>query len=277
MRRTPDRLCSSPFRNAGEGPWLFASASHREALARLHFLARQNRSLGILTGDDGTGKSLVLARFLNEARHSGQPACGANLLGLEPRDFLWKLAAGLHARPRDDDDVFLLWRRVSDRLRENQLMNRNTAIVLDDADEAAHEVLIFVLRLLKSHSTGMTLALAADPARLTRLGSDLLQLAQLRIHLEPWETGDVREYLQVNLTCAGANPDLYDDSAVARLLELSGGLPRWVAHLAELTWLASAGRDLDSIDAEMVDSAYQELSASYHAAPAAYAQAFVGK
>lgn len=277
MRRTQDSPCSSPFRNAGEGPWFFASATHREALARLHFLVRQGRSLGILTGEGGTGKSLVLARFLDETRHSGQPACGVNLLGLEPRDFLWELAAGLHARPRAGDDVFSLWRRVSDRLRENQLVNRNTAIVLDDADEAAHEVLIFVLRLLKSHPLGMTLTLAAAPARLNRLGGDLLQLSQLRIHLEPWESGDVREYLQVGLTRAGANPDLFDAAAIERLLELSGGLPRWVAHLAELTWLAAVGRDLDSIDAEMVDSAYQELSASYHAAPAAYAQAFAGR
>jgi general secretion pathway protein A len=258
----------SPFRNAGKGPCFFASATHQEALARLHFLVRQGRSLGILTGDDGTGKSLVLARFLDEARHRGQPACGANLLGLEPRDFLWELAAGLSARPHASDDVFSLWRRISDRLRENQLLNRNTAIVLDDADEAAHEVLIFVLRLLKSHPVGMTLTLAADPARLTRLGGDLLQLSQLRIHLEPWEADDVREYVQTSLTRAGDNPDLFDDSAVARLLELSGGLPRWITHLAELTWLAAAGREADRIDAEMVDSAYQELSASYHAAPA---------
>ncbi|NLF71935.1 MAG: AAA family ATPase [Candidatus Anammoximicrobium sp.] len=276
MRRTPDSLCLSPFRNAGEGPFFFAAATHREALARLQFLVRQGRSLGILTGVDGTGKTLVLAKFLDEARRSGQPACRLNLLGLEPRDFLWELAAGLRASPGTGDGVFALWRRISDRLCENRLLNLNTAILLDDADEAAHEVVIFVLRLLKSHPVGMTLALAADPARLTRLGGDLLQLSQLRIHLEPWEADDVRQYLRTSLTRAGADPDLFDDDAVARILELSGGLPRWVAHLAELTWLAAAGRGADRIDAETVGSAYQELSASYHAAPAAYAPAFAG-
>ncbi|HPM84035.1 MAG TPA: AAA family ATPase [Candidatus Anammoximicrobium sp.] len=269
MHRTQDGSRPSPFRNAGEDACFFASATHQEALARLHFSVRQGHSLGILTGHDGTGKSLVLARFLDEARRSGQAACSVNLLGLEPRDFLWELAAGLRARPRAGDDVFSLWRRVSDRLRENQILNRNTAIVLDDADDAAHEMLICVLRLLKSHPRGTTLILAADPARLTRLGGDLLQLSQLRIHLEPWEAGDVREYLQTSLTRVGADPERFDDSAVARLHELSGGLPRWVAHLAELTWLAAAGRELDGIDADVVDSAYEALSASYHAVPTA--------
>jgi type II secretory pathway predicted ATPase ExeA len=75
--------------------------------------------------------------------------------------------------------------------------------------------------------------------------------------------------LQTSLTRVGADPELFDDSAVARLHELSGGLPRWVAHLAELTWLAAAGRELDGIDADVVDSAYEALSASYHAVPTA--------
>ncbi len=262
MRRTQASLRPSPFRNAGESPCFFASATHQEALARLHFLVQQGRSLGILTGDDGTGKSLVLSEIPGRGPAPRTACMRRQSAGVGAPRFPLGTRGRTARRPRASDDVFSLWRRISDRLRENQLLNRNTAIVLDDADEAAHEVLIFVLRLLKSHPVGMTLTLAADPARLTRLGGDLLQLSQLRIHLEPWEAGDVREYLQVSLTRAGDNPDLFDDSAVVRLLELSGGLPRWVSHLAELTWLAAAGRGADSIDAETVDSAYQELSAS---------------
>lgn len=266
MHRTHGGLRPSPFRNAGEGPCFFPSATHREALARLHFLVQQGRSLGILTGGDGTGKSRVLAKFIEEVRHAGQPACSVNLLGLEPREFLWELAAGLQAGPRTSDDTFALWRRIHERLREHQLLQLSTAMVLDDADEAAHEVLILVLRLLKSPPRGTTVILAADPARLTRLGGELLQLSQLRIQLEPWEAADVREYLQTALQRAAAAPDLFDDSAVDRLHELSGGLPRWIQHLAELSWLAAAGHGLDRVDAETVDSVYQELSDSYHAA-----------
>ncbi len=169
------------------------------------------------------------------------------------------------------DDTFTLWRRISDRIRENQLLNLNTAVLLDDADEGAHEVLILVLRLLKSHPRGMTLAMAAAPARLTRLGGDLLQLSQLRIHLEPWEVSDVREYLRTSLTRTGCDADVFDDSAAERLHELTAGLPRWVTHLAEVSWLAAADRGLDRIDATTVESAHRALSAAYHTASAACA------
>jgi general secretion pathway protein A len=265
-----NRLPASPFRNGGGWPHFYAGATQQEALARLQFLVQQGRSLGLLTGSDGSGKSLVLATFLGEMQHSGQPACLINLMGCEPRDFLWELAAGLRAQPRTSDDVFALWRHVTDRLRANQLLHLQTAILLDDADDAAHEVLIFVLRLLKSQPAGMTLALAADPERLTRLGGDLLQRSQLRIHLEPWEVSDLREYLQTSLARVGGDLHLFDESAVARLHELSDGLPRWVAQVAELAWLAASGGQLERIDVDTVESAYQALSASYHATPAEY-------
>jgi type II secretory pathway predicted ATPase ExeA len=271
MPRQRNRLPATPFRSACDGSCFYASATHQEALARLQFLVRQGRSLGILTGGDGSGKSLVLDRFLGELRQTGQPACLLNLMGLEPRDFLWELAAGLRAQPRTGDDVFTLWRHVVDRIRANHLLHARTTILLDDADEAAHEVLIFVLRLLKSQPAGTTLALVADPDRMTRLGGDLLQLSELRIHLEPWELSDLREYLQTSLTRAGGDPRTFDEAAVARLHALSDGLPRWAAHLAELAWLAAAGEQLNRITADTVESAYEALSASYQAAPAGYA------
>lgn len=271
MPRQCNRLSETPFRIAGDGSCFYASTTHQEALARLQFLVRQGRSLGILTGRDGSGKSLVLARFLRELQQAGQPACLVNLMGLEPRDFLWELAAGLRAQPRTCDDVFALWRHVIDRIRVNHLLHLRTSILLDDADEAAHEVLIFVLRLLKSQPVGVTLALVADPERMTRLGGDLLQLSQLRIHLDSWEVSDLNEYLQSSLTRAGDDPRMFDEAAVARLHALSDGVPRWAAHLAELAWLAAAGEPLDRITAETVESAYQALSASYRAAPTGYA------
>ena len=57
------------------------------------------------------------ARFLRESQQAGQPACLVNLMGLDPRELLWELAAGLRAHPRTCDDAFTLWRLVIDRIR----------------------------------------------------------------------------------------------------------------------------------------------------------------
>jgi len=268
MPRDRCRPSPSPFCSACHSHIFYASPIHQEALARLHFLVGEQRSLGVLTGGDGSGKSLLLATFRDELPSSEQPACLVNLMGLEPRDLLGELAVGLRAQARTSDDVYTLWQRISERLRANHLLRLQTTVLLDDADEAAHEVLILVLRLLKSQPAGLTLVLAADPARMTRLGGDLLQLSQLRIHLEPWEPDDVREYLQASLARVGGHQQVFDEAAVERLYALSNGVPRWVAHLAELTWLAAADGAWDRIGAETVESAYQALSASYYATSA---------
>jgi general secretion pathway protein A len=190
-----------------------------------------------------------------------------NLLGLEVRDFQWLLAAGLHTNPRSTDDIFSLWRRISDCIRGNGYQDMQTVLLLDDVHEASHEVLVNLLRLVNTHSREITAILAVKPSSIARLGTDLLQLSQLRIHLEPWDNSDVRDYLRSSLSQAGGRPDLFAAGAVSRLQELTGGVPRWVNELAELALLVGAEEEDDQVDAETIERAYQQLSAKYHEHP----------
>lgn len=259
----------SPFPPSDHEDFLFTGPTHREALARLHFLATQRRPLGILSGLRGSGKSLVLKQFAFESHGMGHATCTVNLLGIETHNFLWSLAAGLQTNPKTQDNGFALWRQISDRIRENQFQDVRTVILLDDADESSHEVLIQLLRLLKTNTSGMTAILAIEPSRTTRLGGDLLQMSQLHIHLDPWEEGEVRKYIRSSLVSAGGMPDIFDDSAIQRLCELASGIPGWVRELAELALLAGAAQHQQHIDFETIECAYQELSAAYMQRPAA--------
>ncbi len=260
-------LQHSPFQLSEHGGYIFASPASTEARARLHFLVQEHRPLGILSGTGGSGKSLLLTQFAEELRANMQPVCLLNLLGVEPDELLWSLAAGVQTNPRVDQTAFVLRRAISDRIRENQYLGLQTVVLLDDADEASHEVLIHVLRLLKTHASGVTVVMAVEPSRMTRLGGDLIQLSQLRIHLDPWEDIDVRQYIRTSLVNAGGMPDIFDESAILRLRELTCGVPRWVRELAQLALLAGASRQQQQIDGETIECAYQELSAAYQEQP----------
>lgn len=260
----------SPFRRSGDLAFFFPSPTHEEALARLDFLVQQRHSLGILSGGDGAGKSVVMEVFAGQSRHAGRVACVVNLLGMDVRGFLWSLAAGLGTNPPGDEDAVLLWRRIDDRLEENALQGMEIVLFLDDADGASHDVLIQVLRLLKTQENRLTIILAVESSRVARLGGDLLQLSQLRIHLEPWDQSDVRDYLQSGLAGAEDNPVAFDETAVMRLHELSGGIPRSVGRLADLALLAASSQGRGSVDAETIECVYQELSPTYRE-PASHA------
>ena len=53
-------LQETPFSGRNPKARFFASPTHDEALARLHFLVDERRRLGLLLGPAGSGKTLVL-------------------------------------------------------------------------------------------------------------------------------------------------------------------------------------------------------------------------
>ena len=256
-------LRESPFHTALDPKTYYASPTHEEALARLHFLVEDRRRLGLLLGGRGSGKSLLFRVFLPQLRKAGRQTAALNLLGLDVREFLWTLAAELAINPRPDDHSFVLWRRIVDRLTENRYQQLSTVIFLDDADGARREVLSHVVRLLQhdpSPENPLTVILASDPRRVGKLGRRLLDLAELRIEVEPWDAAETSEYLRSRTTQAGGQSPIFQPSAAARLHKLAKGAPRRLSQLAELTLVAGAGQHLESIGESTIDSVYEELS-----------------
>lgn len=263
-------LRESPFRNGQDTQYFFASSTHEEALARLQFLVDERRLLGVLSGGGGSGKSLLLEFFARQLRRQARTVYGLGLLGHDLRSFRWALAAALGTNPRVDHDGLSLWRQTVDRLREHRFLGEQVTLLFDDAERAQPEVRTELLRLLKSTAElSLTIVLAGHSAHLTELGDELLQLCDLHVHVETWEAADIRDFLHTSLARAGreGGREVFDESAVTRLRELTEGVPRRVSQLAELALVAGAGRRLEQIDAETLDAVFQELCAFTPAAP----------
>jgi type II secretory pathway predicted ATPase ExeA len=258
------RLDDTPFRTRPNRRFFYQSPTHEEALARLHFLVDERRRLGLLLGGHGTGKSLLLEFFAEEIRGLGRPVAKVNLAGVESREFLWLLAAEFELNPESSISRFALWQRVADRLSEYRYMERDTVVLLDDADTASQEVLTQVVRLTQLEclpDSRLTIVLAGQPERVGQLGSVLLELAELRIDLGPWDEADTTAFVAGSLAEAGRQDPVFDEPAVTRLHELGGGVPRRISQLADLALLAGAGRSLGQIDRDTVESVYHELGA----------------
>lgn len=255
-------LHGSPFRGDLDPEFFFPSPTHDEALARLHFLVDERRRLGLLMGVPGSGKSLLLQVFAEQLRRGGRQVARLNLLGVGPAEMLYLLAAGFELNRDPSDSVAALWRAVTDRLTEYRYQQLNTIVLLDDADQAESRVLTQVTRLAQydpSPQSRLTIVLAGQRERTGRLGRRLLELAELRIDLEPWERSETEQFISTCLAQAGRESPVFADPAVARLHELSSGIPRRVTQLADLALLAGAATELQQIDADVVESVYREL------------------
>lgn len=255
-------LRDTPFRDCHDPRLFYQSPTHDEALARLHFLVDERRRLGILIGSTGSGKSLLLDVFATALRKRGVPVAYLSLVGVEPQELLLKLALGLGLSLGRTESTVYLWRRLSDRLLEFRYQQQPVVVLLDDIDQASATVLAQVTRLVqhdRSPQSQLTVVLAGRNDRLARIGPVLAELAELRIDLEPWDETDTQCYLKASLSQVGCQKELFAAGAIARLHELSCGIPRRVTQLADLALLAAAGRDLPQVDADVVESAYHEL------------------
>ena len=191
-------LRESPFRNCLDPRSFYQSPTHEEALARLHFLVEENRRLGILMGPAGSGKSLLLEVFADEVRRRGRSVAKLNLVGMEPAE--GPLVAGVS---------------MGEPARTVGICRRGMA----GTGGSAHRIALSADRPGRAPGrrrsgrprraaapgaigqVGLLAGVAADvdpgrPARGDgRLGDPLLDLAELRIDVQPWEPGDTEGFL----------------------------------------------------------------------------------
>jgi general secretion pathway protein A len=242
----------------------YESPTHEEALARLLFLVEHHRRLGLLTGPQGSGKTLLLGVAAEQIQKQGGYAVQLNLLGIGQQEFLAQLAGGFGLPLRHTEHAWVVWRAIVDRIVEYRYERVDTVVLLDNADRADPGVVMQVARLAQhdwSPEARFTLILGGQRERLMRLDPALLELAELRVDLEPWEPSDTAAYVKSSLAQAGCPGPVFDEPALARLHELTHGIPRQVDQLADLALVVGAGQNLDHIDAQIVESVYQELQA----------------
>ncbi len=250
-----------PFQKTGDLP---QNPGFEEALARLEFVIENSRRVGLVLGGQGCGKTHLLQVFGVYLRKQCWRQAAVNLRTLDTRGFLWLLAAGLGVNPADDAAEFALSRAIDDQLSANQHQQIHTVFLLDDADRARPEVLEQLVRFASSGEVSherLSIVLAVQDSAAHRLGGELLELAELRIDLTPWEAEDTQAFLEQSMRQAGRADAAFSPDAVQRLHQLANGSPRRVTQLAELSLLAGAGKELERVDEETVVSAYAELGA----------------
>lgn len=243
------------------GPAPYPTGPLVESTARADYLVAQRRRLGVLVGGRGWGKTTALASIAAEQRRGGAQAVVIDAVGLTGRELLWRVAEGLDSAPDGADTQMRLWRRIEDRLAENRWQDRATLLVIDDAEELgpdSQQQLIRLARLEPDPTSRWTLLLSTTPKSLERLSSPLLHLVDLRIDLARWSADDTIGYLQTALVDAGRYEPIFTDAALDRLQELTQGVPRHVARLADFALLAGAGQQADEIDAALIEQAFAE-------------------
>jgi general secretion pathway protein A len=246
-------LAVSPFSSLCDARWFYQSATHEEAVSRLMYTADERRRLAVLTGGRGLGKSLILHVFGQSLARIGADVCHLSLAGRDRDEFAWQLACELKLAVATDTPGRELWARIQDHLEGRRATHAPLVLLCDDLGVAGAS-LAGVERLLRAEelSRAVTFVLAGRPGD---LHSSLLDLADVRVTLEPLALRETHEYVQQLLSAAGAERTIFQHEALDELHELSGGVPREINRVAELALLAGCLEQLDSLSDQVVRAA----------------------
>ncbi|NDC53267.1 MAG: hypothetical protein EBZ74_03005 [Planctomycetia bacterium] len=271
MVRDHWHLAAAPFTAALEPATFHLGVPQEEALARLEWLVDERQRFGLVVGAEGYGKSHLCAMAQRRLAGLGAETAILSLCGLAAGDWLDMLLARLPLDAASRAEPLRPWQKLENRLRENTLMDRTTALLLDDVDRAPADALDGIARLIGSAEprfARVAVVATATPAGAAALPRALVDRAAVRVDLGPWDAHDVAGFLARALERAGGRAEMFSTEAVATLARFSGGVPRTAARLAHLALAAAAGDGLEQVDAAAVERAWRDLAPAAAPPPA---------
>jgi len=262
-------LKRSPFDITPDPSFLFPTKRHNEALAALYYGIRRHKGFGVLTGEVGTGKTLLLRCLLQLFKQS-KDVTHAYVFNsrLSPMEFLGYVASdfGLSAAGKNKSEILLeLCRYVVSR----GLRKLTTALIVDEAHHLSTDTLEEVRLLTNLETTTeklLQIVLVGQPELDEKLDSiGLRQLKQriaLRSHLEPLTANETKEYIVRRLLVAGANSSvavLFPAEAMVAVYRHSRGTPRVINTICENALVAAYAKQMRSVTPAIIEDVVEDL------------------
>jgi general secretion pathway protein A len=242
---------------------------HNEALAALYYGVRWHKGFVMVTGEVGTGKTLLLRCLLKLLKESKDIEYAYVFNGrLSPFEFLHYVVSdlGLPAAGKNKSELLL---DLSQFLISRGLNKQTTVLIVDEAQLLSEEILEEI-RLLSNLETPddklLQIVLAGQPELDEKLDSQCLrQLKQriaLRARLAPLDADETREYIQKRIEIAGADlqgDPIFPPETAAEVYRHSQGLPRLINTICENALIGAYAQGAHSVTPEIINDVAREF------------------
>ncbi len=254
-------LETAPFSKSHDIRHFHESEVHEEALSRLLYLIEERRRCGLLSGGPGTGKSLLLKIVDDQVRRSQRQSVMLNLPGLTGEEVPRRLAQALGIFPLPSD-TYEAWTAIEDHLLSMLAFEHQAVVIFDGLERAGRGGLEAVERLVQladNVAGGLTVILATRSERLPAGAARVAEHIDLRADLVPLDATQTADYVTDILGQCGRTDLTFTPEAFRKLAELSGGIPRAIDRLADLSMLAAMGEDMPYVDESIIEQVAIEL------------------
>jgi general secretion pathway protein A len=259
-------IAEDPFAITPDPKYLFLSERHRNGFAHLLYGVTQGGGFVQLTGEVGTGKTLLCRKLLAQLPRAVDVAFVFNPR-LSPLELVATICDELRVLyPLGCTSIKEIVDFLNAYLLESHAQGRRTVVIIDEAQNLSFESLEQI-RLLTNLETVseklLQIILVGQPELRSLLNRpELRQLSQrvtARYHLTPLSSAETKAYLLHRLKVAGLERPLFTEGAIRQVYNLSGGIPRLINILCSRGMLAAYGKRKGQVSRSMLTQVATEL------------------
>ena len=260
------QLVQSPFEISPDPSLFYATPQHQEALAGLYYGIKAAKGFMVLTGEVGTGKTLVvrcLQELLDKSRVTYAYVFNPRL---SSQQFLSYVAEdlGLSPHPTTKSDLLVgLSRLLIERHRRGAM----TMLVVEEAQHLT-PVVLEEIRLLTNLETArgklLQILLVGQPELQERLDTPALRQLKQRVahwfRLHVLSENETSDYVRCRLKLAGDKSGaIFTATALERVYRYSHGTPRLINTLCDNAMLSAFALRNDRVTPELIEEAASDL------------------
>lgn len=273
-----------PFGITPDTSFFFALTRYQEALNTLLVAAQNGEGFIKITGEVGTGKTLLCRKFLASLGNRFVTAYIPNPY-LEPRALLMALADELGINVEASADQHQLLKALTAKLMHHAAQKKQVVVCLDEAQAMPLETLE-ALRLLTNLETEkrklLQVVLFGQPELDEKLEHDSVRQLKQRItfhyRLESLAREEIDYYIAHRLRVAGfSGARLFTPQAIRLLYRASGGTPRLINILSHKAMLVTYGEGKSQVMRRHMTSAVRDTPAVKRTWFGGFVRPFLGR
>ncbi len=260
-------LTLMPFNNTPDPRFFFSTPDHEEALASLVYAVQEMKGCVLLTGEVGTGKTLVSRMMM---RQFGERIAYANITHSTRSavDLMESVCAEFGLTVPEQASNASLVRILHDHLLAEFANNRPVVLVLDEAQNLsieAFEQLRMIGNLEADDAKLLQIVILGQPELQEIIRSTRLRQLHQRIfrsfHLTALSRALTGDYVRHRLAVAGAAPDamIFQDEAIDHVHAYSQGLPRLINTVCDNALLAAYSGGERCVDGAFMKRVVEQL------------------
>jgi general secretion pathway protein A len=257
-------LREKPFNISPDARFLWLSEKHKEALANLKYGVSENKGFLVLTGDIGTGKTLLINSLIRITEVKALIATVPDP-DLEIMDFFNLLANEFKMKKVfiSKGDFLIEFKQF---LLKTYISDKTVLLIIDEAQRLNHELLeqIRLLSNIELDNRKLINIFFVGQNEFNQLILDdrnraVRQRISVNYQLEPLSKAETESYIHHRLRKAGATEAIFKSDAAREVFNFSRGYPRLINVICDLALVTAYSKGLKKIGAGLIKECDREL------------------